>query len=504
MPLSQDQIDTYRSQYGITNTPTAPAPSPTSPPASDWNTRFQNLQNIAKQAQTPDPNTDPLGHIQATVQNQNSGSKVGGFFNDVGSFLKGAYKGAASTVSNLTSGTQDVLNKVSNPIADTLTGKQSQNTPTMNQTFEGTTAITPTNTAEKIGKGAEQVAEFFIPGGAEESAANAASKALEEAPNIVKTVGELGAKSATSAASMATITGAQGGSPQEVGTAGAIGAVLPGAGKLLEGVGKGAAEAVIPTSAKEAKLLQSYKAGVPFWDRVSSILGGAGKASPTTAGSTAFDKGLMGTESMIGVQAKRASNSLWKDLISPALEKDSSKVDLQQFFKDAKTQIMKDNPELSRQKDLTTALQALKDDYKGVKKVSLNDLQKFKEGWAQFVPEKAYKGKPIAGAFNDVKNYLAGNARNLIYNKLGPEVKQAYFDYGNLKGLQELGQKAMTGSGLKGGSGKFLHTIWEMGAVPTGTLGGQTVYKIGKGIEMFGKPGAKLVKDIIPQPNSTP
>lgn len=506
--LTQDQINSYRSQYGINNTPTA-SPSASTPPPSDWNTRFQNLQNIAKTSQdaknVPDPNQDPLGHIQASVQTQQAPQgKIGGFFSDVGGFLKGAYKGAASTVSNLESGSQNVLDFIAKPISESITGKPYQTTPNMNQTFQGTTALTPTTTAEKIGKGTEQVAEFFIPGGAEETAANATGKVLEKTPNIVKTIGKLGAKSATSAASMATITGIQGGSAKEVGQAALLGGILPGAGKVLEGTGKGVAEAVIPTSAREAKLLQSYKASAPFWDRVSSALGGEGKVAPVTAATTAFNKGLVGTESMIGIQAKRASNSLWKDLISPALEKDSSKVDLQKFFSDAKTQIIKDNPELSRQKALTTALQALKDDYKGVSKVPLADLQKFKEGWAQFVPQKAYKGGDIAGAFNDVKNYLAGNARNLIYNKLGPEVKQAYFDYGNLKGLQELGQKAMTGSGLKGGAGKFLHSVWEMATVPVGTIGGQTIYKVGKGIEMFGKPGAKLVKDLIPQPSTTP
>lgn len=280
-----------------------------------------------------------------------------------------------------------------------------------------------------------------------------------------------------------------------------IGAVTAGASKIIGDVAKSAGKKiydfVIPTSMKEAKLLQSYRANVPFTERLSTALAGGESKAPTTAASTAFDQGLKGTESMIGIQAKRASNNIWKDVIKPSLDKSNAVVDMPTFFDSVEKKIISETPELSRQKDLLEALQAMKEDYSGVGQVTLNDLQKFKEGWAQFVPEKAYMGKPISGAFNDVKDTAADLARQAIYNNLGKDVKKAYFDYGNLQGLQELGQKAMTGGKLKGGFGSFWSAIKDMALTPIGTVGGRTLYRTGQGIQFFGKPGAAILSDIL-------
>ena len=176
-------------------------------------------------------------------------------------------------------------------------------------------------------------------------------------------------------------------------------------------------------------------------------------------------------------------------------------MDLNDFFKEAEEQIIKNNPEKSMQKSLLEALESFKDDYKNTKTATMEELQKFKEGWAKFIPEKVYRGKPIAGSANNVKDTLADISRNKIYNALGPEAKQAYFDYGNLKGIQELGQKAMTGGGLKGGFGSFWSTIGEMALTPVGTIGGQVIYRVGKvvgkGVELIGRPGLLFVKNLF-------
>lgn len=281
----------------------------------------------------------------------------------------------------------------------------------------------------------------------------------------------------------------------------AIGAATAGATKIVgdtaKAFGKKLYDFVIPTSMKEAKLLQSYKANVPFTERLTTALAGGESKAPTTAASTAFNQGLVGTESMIGVQAKRASTNIWKDVIQPSLDESKAVVDMPTFFNSVEKKIISETPELSRQKALLEALQAMKEDYAGVGQVTLNDLQKFKEGWAQFVPEKAYMGKPISGAFNDVKDTAADLARQAIYSNLGQDVKKAYFDYGNLQGLQELGQKAMSGGKLKGGFGSFWSAIKDMTLTPIGTVGGRTVYRTGQGIQLFGKPNALVLSDIF-------
>ena len=253
----------------------------------------------------------------------------------------------------------------------------------------------------------------------------------------------------------------------------------------------------IPKSDAEAAALQTYKAGTSFIKRVGTYLAGISKA-PSTAASTAFEKGLVGTESMMGVQAKRAQSKLWSKVINPALKASNVKVDMEQFFESAATKIKASTPELTRQKSLLDALEAVKEDYAGVKQVSLSELQKFKEGFAEFVPEKAYKGQSIAGALKDVRNTLAGLARNHIYAALGDNVKQAYLDYGNLNGITALGRKAMAGGIVKaGGTFTGIKNILETLTVPIGTIAGQTLYKAGQFGEFVGAAGAATLREVL-------
>lgn len=302
--------------------------------------------------------------------------------------------------------------------------------------------------------------------------------------------------------------------PKEIAKQGAImggmeavgGPVLSAVGKGVSAVGKGIYDIAIPTSMKEAGLLQAYKADTPLVQRIGNILGLTDSNIPRTVADSAINAsgpagipkaGLMGTESMLGVQAKRAGNILWTKLVEPALNASEKVVNIPKFIDSVRTKIVDSTPELGKQSQLLDALKSIEDEYQGVGNVTMGQLQKFKEGWAENIPEKVYQGKPIAGAYNSVRNELANTARQTIYDTLGPEVKQAYFDYGNLKAIQELGKKAMTGSKLKGGTFSGLHGIYDMAVTPVATIGGNVVYKTGKGIQLIGKQGAKVIGDII-------
>jgi len=301
-------------------------------------------------------------------------------------------------------------------------------------------------------------------------------------------------------------------SVKEAGTGAKIGVGLGVAGKVLSSAGKGVYKFIIPKGAREADLIQAYKANTPFLERVSLAAQGKTKA-PITAGETAFNvevpgqvfnmQGLRGTESQLGVQARKASKNLWEGLISPSLDQSGTKVDMPTFFGELEKKIVKENVEKSRQKALIEALDALKEDYAGVGSVPIKDLQKFKEGWAQLVPDKAYRGKPIAGAFRDVQNNAADLARTAIYDALGPEVRRAYIDYGNLKAIQEIGIKAMTGGKLKGGAGSFLSGLYEMALTPVSTMGGLVVYKTGQGILLIGAPGVGTIGELLTADDSS-
>lgn len=99
---------------------------------------------------------------------------------------------------------------------------------------------TPTSTAQKVGKGVEQIAEVLIPG----AAITKAQKGLS-----------LARRAGVEAGANAGISAAQGGSPTEVGLSGALGAAIPGvgavakraAGSLEDAASKQVVEALGPT-----------------------------------------------------------------------------------------------------------------------------------------------------------------------------------------------------------------------------------------------------------------
>src|SRR5262249_55056588 len=149
-------------------------------------------------------------------------------------------------------------------------------------------------------------------------------------------------------------------------------------------------------------LLQRYKAGSSLVARVSNYILGQSKA-PTTAAETAFQKGLVGTESMIGVQARRMQNKLWTKLIKPALQQSTVTANMPEFFNVAKEKITKTAGELGDRAERLNALKSIMDDYKDIKHATMVSLQDFKKGWASRVPQKYYNGHDITNAYNNVR-----------------------------------------------------------------------------------------------------
>lgn len=269
------------------------------------------------------------------------------------------------------------------------------------------------------------------------------------------------------------------------------------AGRVAKTTGRLSTRAGIGLSAKEAPLMQTYKAVNSVPQRIMSALKGKDLGRPITNAETAVKNGIFGTEAMIGVKSKRAASNLWHKVISPALKANPTKVDMTAFIDDIAREV-DSIPELTRRNEMIEALKAFNDDYGKVGKVTLEKLQAFKQGWAKFLPDKVYKGKPVANAFKDIQNIAAGLARKKIYDALGTtEARVAYFDYGNLKNLQELGQKAMTGSKLKGGAGSFISGLYDKVVTPIATTGGLTLYKVGEGLEFVGGKGAKILGDLF-------
>lgn len=264
-------------------------------------------------------------------------------------------------------------------------------------------------------------------------------------------------------------------------------------GRTLQATGRVASRAGLGITSKEAILVQAYKARAPVGQRISAALTGKDLGRPITGAETALKKSLFGTESMIGVQAQRASKNIWDKVIAPALKSSKKSVDMPKFINNLGKQV-DEIVDPSRKKELKLALDAFKEDFSGIGKVNLTQLQKYKEGWAKFLPQKAFKGQDVSAAFKQIQNLAAQRARKLIYKSLDSvEGKAAYFDYGNLQGLKELGQKAMTGSRLKGGAGSFVSGLYHTVITPITSVGGLTLYKTGQGLEFVGRQGTKVL-----------
>jgi hypothetical protein len=122
-------------------------------------------------------------------------------------FAKGAAKGAGSTIFNVGRLGESILSNTVGRGVDFLTGKPRLDNTKADQ-FIGQ-SLTPTNTAQKLGFGAEQIAEFFIPGGA----VTKAGKALQSTKAISQlgSLGKAGAKLVPQIAADIGVAGAQSG-----------------------------------------------------------------------------------------------------------------------------------------------------------------------------------------------------------------------------------------------------------------------------------------------------
>ena len=273
------------------------------------------------------------------------------------------------------------------------------------------------------------------------------------------------------------------------------------AGNLAKATGKRIYEKVLPTSTQEAGAMQAYKANAPLLSRLKSAVTGepaevAGQVvpRPVTVGETAADKGILGSETMMGIQANRTAKDLWKNTIEPAVASIQQKISTNDLFQAVEKKIA-DLADPSAQASWNTALDAVKEDFSKVKDFTYTQAQKLKSSLDDVVPEKMFRGQPVTGAYNNIRFEMANYIRQKTYEALQDmNIRKDYLDYGNLVNLKKLGISAMTGSKLKGGFGSFMSGLKEIGVVPVGTLAGQTLYRAGDML-FQGAKGIKTLAD---------
>lgn len=135
------------------------------------------------------------------------------------------------------------------------------------------------NLAQSIGKGAEQVGEFFLPGGAEKNVFEKGAQYIDKLPEllglgeklspIVTGALKVALRSAITGGSTAGVTAAQGGTGEQVKTAGVVGGLAGAAGEALDVFGKGLRESLQKADFKmspmqEAKAAKKVQSAAEF------------------------------------------------------------------------------------------------------------------------------------------------------------------------------------------------------------------------------------------------
>lgn len=268
------------------------------------------------------------------------------------------------------------------------------------------------------------------------------------------------------------------------------GKTVGGTGALAKAGGKNIAVSAIRPTTEEAQQILNYEAKNTLKDRLkSAVKGEVVEGAPVTRGVTAFEKGLMGTEKTIGVQAKRMESDIWKNNIAPALKNSKEVLTKDELFAPVVARINSITDPMLKQ-GYKDAFDAIKGAYKGSKKWTLEEAQKLKEDLAKFTPEKVYKGKPIANELKQIQADMASAIREKIYKSFPDKnIKSDYITYGNLKNLEKVGVKAIADSGKKGGWGNFWTSIKDAAVTPVKTVGGQVVYRVGDKLEFVGRKG---------------
>lgn len=175
----------------------------------------------------------------------------------LGNLALGAGKGLISTATNL--GSLALKGASSIPFLSDSTKRLFQESAQTGQDFVKN-QLSADNASQQVGKTAEQVGEFFVPGGAEEELYAKGASHIDQLPKILglgeKAGGALtnslkiALKSGISGYSMAGVTAAQGGSTKDIKDAGLLGETVGGIGKALEIFGPGLAQSIVKSGFK--------------------------------------------------------------------------------------------------------------------------------------------------------------------------------------------------------------------------------------------------------------
>lgn len=360
-------------------------------------------------------------------------------------------------------------------------------------------AVTPTFIKDKLKAGAQAVAQtepvqdIAQSYSAWKTQNPEAAANLESAVNISSLipVGSFASQGAQ-AATKATLVGT--GKALEAGAD-----AVTNAGKATKAIGGGIYRSAITPTVPEAERILKYRANTPFLTRVTTDPGSV-PGAPITRAQTALEKGIAGTESMVGVQSKRIADDLWKKEIAPAVKSSKATVTKGELFAPIITRIAQTTDPTKKQA-LQQAYEAIQADYKTfADEIDLETAQALKRDLDEFTPAKVFKGQDVASEVRMLQHDMADAIRQKTYSALADDnIKRKYIDWANLNELQKVGVKAISEAQFKGGSGSLIGGLWDMATVPIKTIGGQVVYRVGNAVEFSGAKGIKTFGQYLQQ-----
>lgn len=343
---------------------------------------------------------------------------------------------------------------------------------------EGVRAISP-QAVEGVKKGFEKIGETEIVQYISSAYNNWASKNPEAAKdlNAVLNIASI------LPAERAAMLGGKAGKAIVKGTTKSAGTSLKVLGTSGEKVGKTLVSAALPPKEVAGRVL-SYKAKTPLSSRFKQAMEGVEKA-PITPADVVIKYNLpTASRSGIGIKAKRVADNLFENQVKPVLKGIKEKVSKKEVFDGIQKTINRE-VDISRRKALQTAFDALSYDYRKVSGWSVKTLDDIKSGLTQRLPSKVWKGQDIAGDMNNIRKMFSDEARKSVRKRLPQNVINIYDDYGALKEVSKMGEKALQ-TGLNQGMIGLAGEALRITTVPVAAALGTGISKAGTALRKLG------------------
>lgn len=220
----QEVSDLGKTRFKFNTLPTPEMPSQVDTMSTQSRSTSSPFGQV-QQSQTPPPGQSWWDKFQ-------SGAKT--FNSAVPNFITGQVKGAISTATSMGQMGSEALESGYNATIGKLTGKKAMEGGQLARDFKQTDYVKPTNLAQQIGFGTEQIGEALTPMGVEAGIAKGlqASKALSAAPKFVQGAARVVAPLAGEIAESAGKTALQTGDEQATKDAALWTSLLGGAGRV--------------------------------------------------------------------------------------------------------------------------------------------------------------------------------------------------------------------------------------------------------------------------------